>query len=754
MRRYSLAARRLVLALTCTALGSLFVAASAQAIVVNDQGTEAGVALVPNARGGALPSGVSAVTSSASCTDPWLSSDLGGPALPSDSLCYRYGPVMHKNETFALTWDAPFPDGSQRHYWVQTKGYVEQFQRDVADASGSLGSPFAVTSQYGSYAGTSQYNPAGGPALNDSVFGGGCIDYGVAGSSACEYGSPTGAGHNFPANGCTPAGDSFVAMNYLSENEVCLTDAQIQSEVSTMAAQTGILGRAQPGYTPLVTLLLPPGVETCLDGTHTLCSSNATLTPPPPVVTTAPVANPSAPGLPAGTYQVEVTYKTGGSESAVSASQTITTTGANSSITIDSPPPATGVTDWYAYVTQNDGSVYARQGESAVGIDMQLTSLDPSGAAPPVDVAFCSYHSQVTVGSNTVAYVVQPWTAGTSCDEPNAPVIPPNPPVQVLENDIGTRLVSPLSQAEIAAIVDPGLNGWVAQDGSEIEDNGVFPPGFGGQYRCTPLADGLDTVTIGSSSQNPYYLQREFNNGGALESDPFTYQGCAPVVTLSPTFVAPSAVDQGDVIELDGSATASTLIIPNAGYQWTFGDGTTATGPSVVHSYSAGGTYNVTLKVTDRGGNTSTLVEPIVVLGANGQPSPPSGGSGSGGSGSGSGNALQVHLQLQPQSLKAILRNGISVRVTSNAAANGIATVVISRKAAKRAHIKVGKAATVRIGLGTVSSVQNGTITLHLHLSKTTAAKLRHLQHIAMTIRLALVASGNHRIAVDAAASY
>jgi PKD domain len=752
MRRYSLIARRLVLALSCSLVGSLAVVASAQAIVVNDQGTEAGVALVPNARGGALPSGVSPVTSSASCTDPWLSSDFGGPALPSDSLCYRAGAVMQKNETFALTWDAPFPDGSQRHYWVQTKGYVEQFLRDVADASGSLGSPFAVTSQYGSSPGSSQYNSAGGPALNESVFGGGCIDYGVAGSSACEYGSPTGAGHDFPTNGCTPGGDSFVAMGYLSENQVCLTDAQIRSEVATMAAQTGIVGRTKPGYTPLVTLLLPPGVETCLDATHTLCSSNANLTPPPPVVTTAPVANPSAPGLPAGTYQVEVTYKTGGSESAVSASTTITTTGANSSITIDSPPSANGVTDWYAYVTQNDGSYYTRQGQSPVGVDMQLTALSQGGAAPPADVAFCSYHSQVTVGNAAVAYVVQPWTAGTSCDEPDAPVIQPNPPAQVLETDIGTRLVSPLSQAEIAAIVDPGLNGWVAQDGSEIEDNGVFPPGFGGQYRCTPLGHDLDEVTIGSSSQNPYFLQREFNNGGALESDPFTYQGCAPVVTLSPTFVAPSAVDQGDVIELDGSATASTLLIPNAGYQWNFGDGTTATGPSVVHSFGAGGTYNVTLKVTDRGGNTSTLVQPIVVLGANGQPSPPSGGSG--GSGSGSNNNLQVHLQLQPQSLKAVLRNGISVRVTSNAAANGIATVVISRKAARRAHIKVGKGPTVRIGLGTVSSIKNGSVMLHLHLSAATAAKLRHLGHVDMTIRLALVAPGNQRIAVDAAASY
>ena len=74
MRRYSLIARRLVLALTCTACR--FAGRGGQRAGGRRQpsaGTEAGVALVPNARGGALPSGISAVTSSASCTDPWLS---------------------------------------------------------------------------------------------------------------------------------------------------------------------------------------------------------------------------------------------------------------------------------------------------------------------------------------------------------------------------------------------------------------------------------------------------------------------------------------------------------------------------------------------------------------------------------------------------------------------------------------------------------------------------------------------------------
>jgi hypothetical protein len=728
--------RRFLTILAFACVLSMGVATSAaQAIVVTDSGTEAGVALVPATRGEALPSGVSAVTSSNPCTDPWLSLDLGGPNMASGGLCYRGGDVINKNETFALTWDAPFPDGSQRHYWSETRGYVEQYLRDVADGSGSLGSPYAVTTQY---------NDSSGRAQNASVFGGGCIDYGVTGSSTCEYGSPTGVGHNYPASGCTPGGDSFVSPDVVSSNAVCLTDAQLQSEVSTMVTQTGIVGRTQPGYTPLVTLLLPPGVETCLDASHTLCSSNASLTPPPPSVST----NSAGGNIAAGTYLVEVTYMTSNGETVPSSSQTVTTTGATSTITVDSPPSTAGVTGWYAYITDPNGATFWRQQSSptAMGTAITLGNLTSGGTTPPNSSAFCSYHSQVNVGGTEVAYVVQPWTAGTGCDEPGLPNIPNDPTPEQLSVGVGSRLVSPLSQSEIAAIVNPAFDGWVARDGSEIDDNGG----------CVPLPQALDSVQVGSSSQNPYYLQREFNNAGVLEFDPNTYFGCAPVVTLSPQFVAPSAVDQGDEIEFDGSATASTLIIPNAGYAWNFGDGTTATGPSVLHSYAQGGTYNVTLTVTDRGANQATFTQSVVVLGASGQSvaQTPIQASSGGASSQPAGPALTVRLQMLPQSLKAVLRSGIAVRVNSTRAANGIASVSMTRTAAKRAHISFGRSPMVVIGVGTVASITNGTVTLHLHLSKRVAAKLAKLGRVTLTVRLALVAAGGQHYAIDAAGRY
>ncbi len=744
MRRYSLTTRNLILAVVATFVASLGVAATAaQAVVINDNAsasnTEAGVALTPSTRGFSLPSGVSTVNYLADCVDPWLSSDLGGPTMPSDGLCYRGGSVIHKNETFALTWDTPLSSPwTVKNYFSQTQGYVERFLRDVADGSGSLDSPFAVTSQY---------RDGQGQALNASVFGGGCTDNGTTAGSACEFGNYSGAGHSFPSNGCALGkGDSFVDPNEVPENVKCLTDAQIQSEVSTMVTQTGITARTQPGYTPLVDVLLPPGVVSCLDSNGVLCSANNFPTPPPPSVS----ANSTGGNLPAGTYQVELTYDTSTGESIPSASQWITTTGGTSTLTIQAPPqPAASmdVTGWYAYITGPNGFNFTRVQSSHSAFNTTVTVSDLSslaGNSVPQQTAYCSYHSQVNVGGTEVAYVVQPWTAGTSCDEPGLPTIQQDPPPPVLDADIGARLVSPLSQGEIGAIVNPGLNSWAGPLGAEIEDN----------QGCTPLPRTLDQVTIGNSSQNPYFLQREWNNGAALDSDPDTY-GCAPMVILTPDFVVPSSVNQGDVVQFDGSASGSTLVIPKQGYAWNFGDGNTATGPSVVHQYKKPGTFTVTLTTTDRGGNSSTLKQTIQVLGSNGQPVPsPTSTNGGGGSGSGSGSVLNIHLQLLPQSLKSVLNNGIAVRVRSNQAANGIATVWVTRAAARRAHIKTGKAPAVRIGIGTVSSVENGTVTLRLHLSRATAKKLRRLGHVAMTVRLALVASGNQRLSIDAAGRY
>lgn len=645
-----------VLTLAFTLLG----AGAAQAVVVDlnpaAQGNlvHYGVALMPGGRSLAS-AGVSTVTTAGQCTDvPPPGGPGPGPLLPVGSLCWHGGSVMHTNETFGLTWDP------NRSYWETTKNYVQQFLRDVADGSGTLTSPFAVTTQYGD---------SSGRAANVSKYGGSCVDYGSGSTSTCQLGDTVGSGRGnpYPNGGRGDCSVSGTSQPGGTTNTVCLTDRAIQDEVRAMVPSTNVDTLHQSGPTPLMVVLTPPGVEVCLDGAGKLCSANS----------------------------------------------------------------------------------------------------DPAA----VPAHFCSYHSQVTVNRIQVAYVVQPWTTLTRCDEPDAQPIPPYPTPQEFATDVGIRLVSPLSQAMIGSIVNPWLNGWFAGDGSEINDNG-----------CVPGNHNLDSATVGAGSQNPYLLQREFNNTGLIQHDPNS-PICAPGVVLSPQFVVPSAVNQGDVVQLDGSTTASSLIVPNAEYQWNYGDGSPAgVGPSVEHRYATAGTYTVTLTVTDRGGNKATLAQTITVLDANGQPAtpptmqpptmepptmqPPTSTSSTTPTLSPVPPAtlappaapaippLRLHLQLMPQGIRAMLAHGIDIAVSANQPANGIAYITISRALARRAGIKTGNRQSVRIGVGTVTGVKPGTVDLHLRLAKGVAAKLGHLHRLTLAVRLALVGAGGSRAAVDVAGRY
>src|SRR4029077_10739494 len=57
-----------------------------------------------------------------------------------------------------------------------------------------------------------------------------------------------------------------------------------------------------------------------------------------------------------------------------------------------------------------------------------------------------------------------------------------------------------------------------------------------------------------------------------------------------------------------------------ASYAWTFGDGATSTAQNPSHSYGAGGTYTVTLRVTDNQGAQSTTASQSVTVTPPNQP--------------------------------------------------------------------------------------------------------------------------------------
>ncbi len=93
------------------------------------------------------------------------------------------------------------------------------------------------------------------------------------------------------------------------------------------------------------------------------------------------------------------------------------------------------------------------------------------------------------------------------------------------------------------------------------------------------------------------------DNEGAMNS-----QQLAIVVTNPPPVANASASDlaphPGDEVVFDGSSSTDPYgrVV---GYHWDFGDGETASTEKPTHAYKSGGTYTVSLTVTDDGGLTA-----------------------------------------------------------------------------------------------------------------------------------------------------
>lgn len=93
------------------------------------------------------------------------------------------------------------------------------------------------------------------------------------------------------------------------------------------------------------------------------------------------------------------------------------------------------------------------------------------------------------------------------------------------------------------------------------------------------------------------------DNEGAMNS-----QQLAVVVTDPPPLAEASADNltphAGDTVQFDGSASSDPCG-EIAGYEWDFGDGTTATTAKASHAYKAEAKYTATLTVTDDANQTS-----------------------------------------------------------------------------------------------------------------------------------------------------
>ena len=90
----------------------------------------------------------------------------------------------------------------------------------------------------------------------------------------------------------------------------------------------------------------------------------------------------------------------------------------------------------------------------------------------------------------------------------------------------------------------------------------------------------------------------------------------APHDTQAPMAVltVPETAFQGDVLSFSAAGSSDDRGISS--YHWDFGDGVTASGKSVTHAYTTGGTYTVTLTLSDAAGNSSSKGQTVTVTAA------------------------------------------------------------------------------------------------------------------------------------------
>jgi hypothetical protein len=685
--------------------------------------------------------------------------------LPATKFANNEGaPVMHNVDTYAIFWDP------QDFYHGDWQGLIEGFLANLGHAGTQLASVFAVDAQY-----TDATNL---PAASHSAFLGGYTD-------TTPYPGPEA--------GCVnPNRFEFGAPLFEETTPVCLTDAEVQRELTNFVAQHNL----HKGMETIFYVLTPPGVSVCVSEGH--CSefkgTIAVIEKDEQEKATAESKH--------ETYIEPPEYKSY-KNSFCSYHSAIGDGDANTIIYAAIPWTAGGEGDNHLSAADNAPGYDCQDGGFGPGTlpNGELQEKEKEKTATPKEEE--EFYAKTKEEQRKQREAEAMGLENQHDQEPNQ-LAGKRSIDGSFDTGLADLIVNQIAVEQQNTVTDPLLNAWQDPAGNEVTDEcrNFFAPTTGGSLAAEPETRAGTLYNQSLSGKN-YYLNSAFDLA-ALEL-PYPGVQCRTGIELEPQFSDPNPVNAGEIVGFNGMQSDVTL---NAGtaysasgeakptyatYKWNFGDGSpevTGYAPgapaenppatlcaepwlspcaaSTFHSYQYGGIYTVTLTITDVGGNTATTSKVITVAGPpppaptpTPTPTPsPSGGASPAATpaasspapspGSGSGSTPPVlpgpiaTAAAVSSSLKQVSRKGLVVHYNVNEQVAGRFEVLLAASTAHSlgiggraaSELPAGTPQSLVIGQALLVTTKGGHSSVRIKFSKRTAKHLRRAKTVTLMLRL------------------
>jgi uncharacterized membrane protein YgcG len=671
-------------------------------------------------------------------------------------------PVVHAAQVFVVYWDPT------DHYHGDWQNVIDTFMHEAGGEPGVFRND--VLALDGQYTDTSNK-----PASAGLTFRGAYTD-----------------DTHYPAEGCEDPRQLYKQEASKVKALTCLSDKQVQTEL-----QSFVSSHALPtGMSTIYDVLTPPGVTVCLDGGTATghCSDFK-----------SSIEEQTAKEVGASKREARIYSSASFKNSFCSYHSDInpggTETGDANTILYDVIPwTAGGVGDGQlAAADQREEYLCQDGGFDPTSKPTELKESTPKFAPPPEPRGEHSGGEAEYLAWGTEekeAWLRGQEPAGPHVEEPNQVKCPS--PDGFCDTGLADLIINQIAVQQQDTVTDPLLNAWNDLSKNEAADEcrNSFAPA-GGSSSLNTEGTGAGSAYDQTIGGHNYYLNTSFNLSALKLNYPAV--PCLPGMTLDPKFTAPSAVNPEEVVTFDGMESDISMgaaaaynekgeETPNyAKFSWTFGDGTPAVSgyapgapacetpwlspcaASVSHAYKFGGTYNVTLTVTDVAGNTASTTQRVTVVGPpapsaggeGGSGGSSSGGSGSGGSSSGgsstSGGSSKgggvgttaapspvVSELVLSKSLRTVVKHGLAVRYSVSEQVAGRFQVLLATSLAHRLHLSGASATGLAagtppetvIGKAILVTTKGGTGTLTIQLSAKAADRLRHMHSVTLTVQL------------------